>query len=109
MTEPAPHPTGHGRPLSDSESARFAALVADLTGDRPRATPSAPVQPHAARRAAAASGWPAWLAAIAGVLLVLWGGFQDQGWPLLLGVVLIGTSPQWLRLPGLAELRTRWL
>ncbi|MCW2723084.1 MAG: hypothetical protein JWN35_5 [Frankiales bacterium] len=109
MSEPAAHPHGPGRPLSESEQARFAALVADLAGDRARVSPAAPARPHVPRRGAALSGWPAWLTAAVGVLLVLWGGLQDQGGPLLLGVVLTGTSSQWLRLPALAELRTRWV
>jgi hypothetical protein len=51
------HPFGHGRPPSPSEQARFADIVADLSGDRPvdRRRSSPTVEAHRAR-------WLAWLA-----------------------------------------------
>ena len=98
-----PHPFGHGRAPSASEQLRFEAIVADLAGDRARARRPRAVSAQGDRRLRSRSGWPAWLAGLVGVGLVGWGGFLDQGAPLLVGAVLAGTVPRWLRLRRLSQ------
>jgi hypothetical protein len=90
------HPFGHGTPLTDSEGRRWTALATELgwqrSGARTVRTP---------RRLRSVSGWPAWVVAAFGLVLVWWGGTTDNGSPLLVGALLTFTFHFWVQLPRL--------
>lgn len=95
-------PYSHAAPLTAREHTALADLAARNVDMRPLLGRPTPRSRHLLRR----SGWPAWVAAVAGLYLVQVGTADDLGWPLLVGAIITLTFNHWLLLPAVADLPT---
>lgn len=105
------HPVSQAAPLTAHEQTALAGLAAGNEDLLPLlAWPAAALSAGTGlrgsdgRRLLGASGWPAWLALLAGVALAQLGVRRDSGWPLLFGAVLVLTFNHWVLLPPLTSM-----